>query len=365
MKKFFAILSAGFLLVMMLTGVGSNNAYAVDSTNAVLEYCTGTWCGYCPCAHQILDQQILPVYPNTVVIAYHGTSSDPWYPASQTMLSTFGYTGYPTGAISRQSGIISRSAWFSYIAYVASMAPTLKIELSDKTYNAATRLLSANVTMTALADLPSGQYNIFYVITEDNLIYPQNCYAACGYSGYINDYVHKHVNRLAVNAPWGEMITNTTWDSAQVQTKQAAITLPSEVVANNCHIAVVVYKYGSPISSGAPIQNGVQLSVQSFTPTGVTNENTLTADKYALRQNYPNPFNPMTKIEFSIPKADYVSLKFYDILGNEVGSYLNNYYLTPGVYNAEFDGSKLASGVYFYTLTTKNFTDTKKMLLVK
>jgi hypothetical protein len=281
------------------------------------------------------------------------------------MISTFGYTGYPTGAISRQSGIISRGSWFSYIAYVASMTPTIKIELSNKTYNAATRLLSANIAITALADLPSGQYNIFYVITEDNLIYPQNHYASCGYTGYINDYVHKHVCKYAVDAPNGEMITDAAWTNGQVKYKQAAITLPTHVVPNNCHLAVIVYKYGSPISSGAPIQNGVQQTVGSFTPTGVTNENTLTADKYALRQNYPNPFNPMTKIEFSIPKADYVSLKFYDMLGNEVGSYLNNYYLTPGVYSADFDGSKLASGVYFYTLTAKNFTDTKKMLLVK
>lgn len=365
MKKFFAILFAGFLFVFLFSGVNSNTAFAIDSTNAVLEYCTGTWCGYCPCGHQIINQQILPLYPNTVIIGYHGTSSDPWYAYSQTMLSTFGFTAYPTGIISRQSGIQSRSAWLSYVAMYASMAPTLKIELSNKTYNGATRLLSANVAVTALQDLPAGQYNIYYVITEDNLIYAQNHYAACGYSGYINDYVHKHVCKYAVNAPYGDTITTQTWTNGQVKNIQAAITLPTHVVPENCALNVLVYKYGSPLSSGAAIQNGKHETVQNFTPTGIKNENTLTADKYALRQNYPNPFNPMTKIEFSIPQADYVSLKFYDILGNEVGSYLNNYYLTPGVYSAEFDGSKLSSGVYFYTLSSKNFTDTKKMLLVK
>jgi len=365
MKKILSFFSVVFLFGALLWGVNTNTALAIDTNNVLLEYCTGTWCGYCPCAHQIINQAILPTYPNTVIIAYHGTSSDPWYAYSQTMLSTFGYSGYPTGVIGRTSGIQSRSAWFSFISAQATYQPGIKVEMQNKVYDAGTRLLSATVNITALQDLPAGQYNIFYVITEDHLVYQQNHYSACGYSGYITDYVHNHVCKLAVDAPYGEMITNATWTNGTVQTKQLSITLPTHVNYSNAHVNVIVYKYGSPLTNSAAVQNSISTPGSTFAVTGVSSIKELTADKYELGQNYPNPFNPQTKINFSVPKADFVSLKFYDIRGKEVASYLNNYYLTPGVYSAEFDGSDLPSGVYFYSLTSKNFTATKKMILVK
>ena len=85
---------------------------------------------------------------------------------------------------------------------------------------------------------------------------------------------------------------------------------------------------------------------------------------FALKQNYPNPFNPATNIEFSIPVKGFVSLKIYDITGREVAQLVNTH-LYPGLYTANFDASRLSSGVYFYTLRAEGFTQTKKMLLVK
>ena len=85
---------------------------------------------------------------------------------------------------------------------------------------------------------------------------------------------------------------------------------------------------------------------------------------YELGQNYPNPFNPSTTIRFSIPEAGLVTLKVYNLLGEEVATLLNNEQ-TSGVYEANFDASRLSSGIYFYTLATKNFTSTKKMVLLK
>lgn len=315
MKKILSLFASSLLVVVLLTGINIKSAYAIDTNNVVLEYCTGTWCGFCPCAHQIINQAILPTYPNTVIIAYHGTSSDPWYPYSQTMISTFGFSAYPTGVIGRTSGIQSRSAWFSFISAQATYQPGVKIVMQNKVYNAGTRELSATVNITALQDLPAGQYNIYYVITEDHLVYPQNHYSTCGYSGYINDYVHNHVCKLAVDAPYGEQITSAQWNTGTVHTKQMSIILPTHVNASNAHVNIIVYKYGGALTNSAAVQNSVSAPQSSFTPTGVSNVKELTADKYELGQNYPNPFNPQTKINFSIPKADFVSLKFYDIRG--------------------------------------------------
>ena len=85
---------------------------------------------------------------------------------------------------------------------------------------------------------------------------------------------------------------------------------------------------------------------------------------YNLSQNYPNPFNPTTTINFSIPKASNVVLKIYDVLGREVATLLNDD-RAAGNYEVNFDASKLASGLYVYTINAGDFTSTKKMMLMK
>ena len=101
-----------------------------------------------------------------------------------------------------------------------------------------------------------------------------------------------------------------------------------------------------------------------FTPTDVERIEDLTPYAYQLEQNYPNPFNPSTVIKYSIPEAGFVTLKVFNLLGQEVATLVNNEQAT-GVYQATFDASQLSSGIYFYSLETKNFTSTKKMLLMK
>ncbi|MBK6915154.1 MAG: T9SS type A sorting domain-containing protein [Ignavibacteriales bacterium] len=107
-----------------------------------------------------------------------------------------------------------------------------------------------------------------------------------------------------------------------------------------------------------------------------------TPKQFALMQNYPNPFNPGTVIRYSIPtitlnmpvalpsKGDpFVQLRIYDILGNEVATLVNEQQ-SPGTYEVEFDArttnhKQLTSGVYFYTLRAGNFTETRKMILLR
>ena len=105
---------------------------------------------------------------------------------------------------------------------------------------------------------------------------------------------------------------------------------------------------------------------------GIQNISTEIPSAYSLSQNYPNPFNPTTNIKFSIPAVssprvpggDLVQLKVYDVTGREVQTLVNER-LQPGTYEASFDGAALNTGVYFYKLVTGNFSETKKMLLIK
>jgi len=98
--------------------------------------------------------------------------------------------------------------------------------------------------------------------------------------------------------------------------------------------------------------------------TGVNNSQTSVPVDYKLEQNYPNPFNPTTTINYSIPKASFVTLKVYDVLGNEVMTVVNEQQ-SANNYTYTVDFSKLSSGVYYYTLNTGNYTATKKLTLVK
>jgi hypothetical protein len=104
-------------------------------------------------------------------------------------------------------------------------------------------------------------------------------------------------------------------------------------------------------------------------PIGISNQQNFYPMEYSLYQNYPNPFNPITKIRFDIPAVGQrlafdKRLIIYDILGRVVTTLVNTR-LSPGSYEVEFDSSKYASGLYFYSLEAGNHKETKKMVLIK
>ncbi len=97
---------------------------------------------------------------------------------------------------------------------------------------------------------------------------------------------------------------------------------------------------------------------------GIQNISSVLPHSFRLYQNYPNPFNPVTIIRFDIKSQEFVTLSIYNILGQRIERLVNND-LMPGEYKAVFDGSNLSSGVYFYSIYTREFSETKKMMLIK
>jgi hypothetical protein len=98
--------------------------------------------------------------------------------------------------------------------------------------------------------------------------------------------------------------------------------------------------------------------------TSVSNDQKPIAVEYFLKQNYPNPFNPATTIKYQIPETGFITLKVYDVLGNEVATFVNEE-KPAGSYEIEFYGKYLPSGVYFYRMIAGNFIETMKMILLK
>lgn len=129
-----------------------------------------------------------------------------------------------------------------------------------------------------------------------------------------------------------------------------------------------VYMFPSGKIVASDRQTGLYVIKTSFpmTGTGSVNNVSITPTDYKLSQNYPNPFNPSTKINYSLPVGGNVSLKVFDITGNEVAELVNKNQ-QAGNYEVDFNSGNyaLSSGVYFYTLKSGNFSETKKMTLIK
>ncbi|MBT8377645.1 MAG: T9SS type A sorting domain-containing protein [Ignavibacteria bacterium] len=114
------------------------------------------------------------------------------------------------------------------------------------------------------------------------------------------------------------------------------------------------------------------LGVLTYLKDGVLDvdaESSVYPDEFKLFQNYPNPFNPETMIEYTVPSivsniTAFVQLKVYDSLGNEIATLVNED-KSAGNYEVRFDGTSLPSGIYFYKLIAGNYSETKKMMLIK
>jgi photosystem II stability/assembly factor-like uncharacterized protein len=102
----------------------------------------------------------------------------------------------------------------------------------------------------------------------------------------------------------------------------------------------------------------------TFTPVGINDPNSQLPNTFNLEQNYPNPFNPSTVISYSVPSQSFVTIKVYDLSGSEVKTLVSET-RAAGNHQVTFTGDGLSSGVYLYKLSAGNYTETKKMILIK
>jgi len=117
------------------------------------------------------------------------------------------------------------------------------------------------------------------------------------------------------------------------------------------------------IQLNSPLRDSINFILDQVL-VGVNSISNIIPKKFSLYQNYPNPFNPVTNIRFDIPKSSFVTIKIYNVLGKESALLLNEN-KSAGSYEIDFDASTLTSGVYFYRLETQEFTQIKKMILLK
>jgi len=185
----------------------------------------------------------------------------------------------------------------------------------------------------------------------------------------VSAFINPENNKLTV------VIINTGTQSASMSFDIQDFNASSGIAvrtSNTENGVVVDSNYTGKTSMEFPARSITTLSL-SGDAVGVLDQETSIPNEYTLSQNYPNPFNPSTNISYQLPKAGYVSLKVYDLLGREVSTLVNEFQ-QPGTYNSAFSSasggqvlnSAFASGVYFYTLNVdNNFVQTKKMILLR
>ncbi|MBK8983613.1 MAG: T9SS type A sorting domain-containing protein [Ignavibacteria bacterium] len=187
--------------------------------------------------------------------------------------------------------------------------------------------------------------SVSHMITDAN----GNIYI-CGFENLINNTKNGCIIKYDIS---GNYIFNISYDGgANLDDKFNSITLD-----NNNDILVTGLTFASATNSKFVTVKYGNIS------TGISSNNFEVKD-FSLEQNYPNPFNPTTKINFEIPKSGFVTLKIYDITGKLVDVLLNES-KNIGSYTLDFNGNNFSSGIYFYTLSTQDFTETKRMILLK
>ena len=225
--------------------VFSQDIYAQTQKNPLIEFCTGTWCIWCPCG-DITIENLLAIHPNLIPLAYHGPAGqDPYsiFPGNE-IIGLMGFTGYPTATVNRASALGDYTTWTSKVNSQVTAPATVSIEI-QKTFNQVTGQLDATIEMTALENL-TGQYKYNIVLTEDSLIYNQANNGACGSGG--TNWVHYWVVRAMMNGAAGENLNSgSSWNIGEVISKTISYSIPATYNKDKCKIVAFVYKQNTPM----------------------------------------------------------------------------------------------------------------------
>jgi aminopeptidase N len=229
--------------------------------------------------------------------------------------------------------------------------------------------------MRAYADDPELKYGV--AVTEDFQEIAENIYGQ-SLDYFFQQWIYGE-NYPKYTVSWSKnLISGSTYQidlnvTQDVNTFPSYFTMPIKIKVNTTSGDTVVTVFnnvqnqnflfqvnGDPQSINFDYGNWILKTLSPITEV----EDIVVPKEFSLEQNYPNPFNPSTKIKYTIASEGFITLKVFDILGNEIAALVNSKQ-DVGSYTVDFDASKLNSGVYFYRIETKSFVETKKMLLMK
>jgi hypothetical protein len=353
-------------IVLAILALTMINAHSFSASRKILvEMQTSTTCSPCYAADVYYFQSWLPNYGGAeqiVTLAYHvwwpTPGNDPIYLSNATHVqgrvqfysgggSTFAPRAYIDGFV---DGGSSYTSWPGAIESRFLDPAPISITLTGSR-NGST--LNLNAAINADRVVNSSSWRVHWAVVESGLSVPQN--SPSGYVPFVHEYAHRSMypdhNGTAITISQGQTVN-----------MPQAITLNNEWIANKCRVIVFIQN-----TTDKKIQNVEYVDVPMLTSVGEPVHGVPTI--FEVSQNYPNPFNPSTKIDYAVSKQSFVTLKVYNMLGQEVRTLVSGEQ-NVGVHTEIWDGidnwgSAVPSGIYFYTMTAENFSQTRKMIFLK
>ena len=346
-----------FLFLVVFSFIVSSNGFAQANRIVLFEEGTSSTCPPCASNNPILDAFLNANPTTTTAIKYHANwptpGNDPMYLANPTQnleriinYYNMNSTGIP---YCNADGIITDIWPFTTSNFTNAMNTRLAVPTPLSIVVTDTRIPGdsnkATIVLNLASDLPYGNYKLRVMAVEGHIHYA----TPPGPNGETDFY---QVFRWAY--------PNTTGVPAPITAGTYTFYYTYKILSNWADTSIYTVAF---------VQNDINKEVINsgrghYTPVNISGNNTGLPLEYKLHQNFPNPFNPVTRISYDIPLSGDVSLKVYDVLGNEVASLVNGF-IPAGKYNYDFNASDLSSGIYFYELVAGNYSATKKMLLIK
>ncbi len=350
MKKFYIILFLAVFAFVFTT----TTTYSQAPLKVLLENWTSSTCGPCASNNPALRAWIDAHYTNLVCVAYHvgwpSPGNDPMYLFNPTQSYDRRYyysvNAVPEGILQGLNTYIGSP--FNWTAmstlYTSYSSTTVASGISVTDTRIPPDSNKVNIVVTNYTALPAGTYYLRVMVVEKWIVYSSP-------PGSNGETVFENVFRKSLPTSTGTSI------STAAGTYNFEFRYQIDPAWHDTSIATIAF-----------IQNDADHSILNTSRhgmvTGVTPNTNDVPAQYSLGQNYPNPFNPTTNIKFNLPKDGFVTLKIYDILGNEIKTIVEGSH-KAGQYDVMVDGTNFASGIYFYTLKTNDFMQTKKMIMVK
>lgn len=383
--KLKSILLVSASMLMFGDSFGQSKVTTGSLRYSLLEEKTGAWCGYCPDGSQVVQEDIEPVYPRAICVAFH--NADPMALSGDPFNAAF-TGGYPGATIDRKvwgsSQTVNRGSWASDVGIQTATTPNFQVDLLGL-YDSVTRTITLTVTGKALSAL-TGNYRINAYIVEDSITnsgsnkqksymytdasswFKNQCESPCGSScascAYLPDsfYSHMHVvtNILAQGGSiWGDTaFTNPAINTTKSKTYTYVIptTTPSKYVS----VIGLIQKYGTT-TTDREIQNAAIAKVRLMKKSvvGIAEQNS-TVDNIEI---YPNPASGFINISASLNTPAEVKVVITNTIGQVISA--NTYQPNGTMFSENISLAQVPNGIYMMNFITDGEKITRKFVVSK
>ena len=368
----------------------------------LLEEINGAWCGRVPFGDWIIDNSILPNYPNVIPVMLHygtttsnnqsrydllsNTFSDSIihafyvgvpHPAPQSLIDRTKFSGETNTVVDRPNDYsLTNNPWKNHVVSRLATESPVAVAING-TYDNQTRTLSATVNANFVA-VATGDMRINLWIVEDNVAgsgygfdqhtydynNPQSPFYQVGVQGINKDsipgYLHRHVLRGGASPAWGTTgVIPSSVIAGQIFSANYAYAIPAGWNENNLQLVAFVSTFGTSQTNHS-VLNAEQVSLINLT-TGISSPPSLVSNTFV----YPNPSYGKTFVEFSLDRPTTTTISISNILGEEMVVVAAGF-LANGKHQVPFDASQLQNGLYLIGIKTESGeTSTVQLLVIK